>query len=353
MPGNGVKAYTWEGSSAVSIAGGNAGFMRANGVSSSDVDRLLKETAEFAQAGKTSVLFEKGGKLLGLIALADSVREDSVDAIRQFKEMGIRTVMLTGDRKKTADAIASEVGVDEVVAEVLPGGKEEVIKGLMEQGRTAMIGDGINDAPALTRANVGIAIGAGTDVALDAADVVLVNSNLSDAVKAVKLGRKVLKNIHENLFWAFFYNALCIPVAAGAYYSLFGWTLNPMLGAAAMSLSSFCVVTNALRLNLFDAGSKHKADNVKSAAAEAAAPEKDKSNESEEKLMQKTMKIEGMMCPHCEATVKKALEAIDGVESADVSHEADTAVVSMSAAVEDAVLKEAVEAKDYKVLGIE
>ncbi|MBO5513443.1 MAG: copper-translocating P-type ATPase, partial [Mogibacterium sp.] len=290
VPGNGVKAYTWEGSSAVSIAGGNAGFMRANGVSSSDVDRLLKETAEFAQAGKTSVLFEKGGKLLGLIALADSVREDSVDAIRQFKEMGIRTVMLTGDRKKTADAIASEVGVDEVVAEVLPGGKEEVIKGLMEQGRTAMIGDGINDAPALTRANVGIAIGAGTDVALDAADVVLVNSNLSDAVKAVKLGRKVLKNIHENLFWAFFYNALCIPVAAGAYYSLFGWTLNPMLGAAAMSLSSFCVVTNALRLNLFDAGSKHKADNVKSAAAEAAAPEKDKSNESEEKLMQKTMK---------------------------------------------------------------
>ena len=353
VPGNGVKAYTWEGSSAVSIAGGNAGFMRANGVSSSDVDRLLKETAEFAQAGKTSLLFEKGGNLLGLIALADSVREDSVDAIRQFKEMGIRTVMLTGDRKKTADAIASEVGVDEVVAEVLPGGKEEVIKGLMEQGRTAMIGDGINDAPALTRANVGIAIGAGTDVALDAADVVLVNSNLSDAVKAVKLGRKVLKNIHENLFWAFFYNALCIPVAAGAYYSLFGWTLNPMLGAAAMSLSSFCVVTNALRLNLFDAGSKHKADNVKSAAAEAAAPEKDKSNESEEKLMQKTMKIEGMMCPHCEATVKKALEAIDGVESADVSHEADTAVVSMSAAVEDAVLKEAVEAKDYKVLGIE
>ena len=353
VPGNGVKAYTWEGSSAVSIAGGNAGFMRANGVSSSDVDRLLKETAEFAQAGKTSVLFEKGGKLLGLIALADSVREDSVDAIRQFKEMGIRTVMLTGDRKKTADAIASEVGVDEVVAEVLPGGKEEVIKGLMEQGRTAMIGDGINDAPALTRANVGIAIGAGTDVALDAADVVLVNSNLSDAVKAVKLGRKVLKNIHENLFWAFFYNALCIPVAAGAYYSLFGWTLNPMLGAAAMSLSSFCVVTNALRLNLFDAGSKHKADNVKSAAAEAAAPEKDKSNESEEKLMQKTMKIEGMMCPHCEATVKKALEALDGVEAAEVSHEAGTAVVSMGTAVDDAVLKDAVEAKDYKVLGIE
>ena len=337
----------------MSIAGGNAGFMRANGVPSADVDRLLKETAEFANAGKTSVLFEKGGKLLGLIALADSVREDSVDAIKQFKDMGIRTVMLTGDRKKTADAIAAEVGVDEVVAEVLPDGKEEVIKGLMEQGRTAMIGDGINDAPALTRANVGIAIGAGTDVALDAADVVLVNSNLSDAVKAVKLGRKVLKNIHENLFWAFFYNALCIPVAAGAYYSLFGWTLNPMLGAAAMSLSSFCVVTNALRLNLFDAGSKKQADKVDTAAAVADAPEKDDSNESEEKLMQKTMKIEGMMCPHCEATVKKALEALDGVEAAEVSHEAGTAVVSMGTAVDDAVLKDAVEAKDYKVLGIE
>ena len=353
IPGKGVKAYTWEGSSAVSIAGGNAGFMRANGVPFADVDRLLKETAEFANAGKTSVLFEKGGKLLGLIALADSVREDSVDAIKQFKDMGIRTVMLTGDRKKTADAIASEVGVDEVVAEVLPGGKEEVIRNLMEQGRTAMIGDGINDAPALTRANVGIAIGAGTDVALDAADVVLVNSNLSDAVKAVKLGRKVLKNIHENLFWAFFYNVLCIPVAAGAYYSLFGWTLNPMLGAAAMSLSSFCVVTNALRLNLFDAGGKKQADKVDTAAAVAAAPEKNDSNESEEKLMQKTMKIEGMMCPHCEATVKKALEALDGVEAAEVSHEAGTAVVSMGTAVDDAVLKDAVEAKDYKVLGIE
>lgn len=222
VPGGGVRAFTWDGSKAVSIAGGNAAFMTANGVKSEDVDRLLRETAEFANAGKTSVLFEKGGRLLGLIALADSVREDSVDAIRQFREMGIRTVMLTGDRKKTADAIASEVGVDEVIAEVLPDGKEEVIRGLMEQGRTAMIGDGINDAPALTRANVGIAIGAGTDVALDAADVVLVNSSLSDAVKAVRLGRKTLKNIHENLFWAFFYNAICIPVAAGAFIKLFG-----------------------------------------------------------------------------------------------------------------------------------
>ena len=357
VPGGGVKAFTWDGSRAVSIAGGNAAFMKENGVSAEDVDRLLRETAEFAAAGKTSVLFEKGGRLLGLIALADSVREDSVDAIRQFREMGIRTVMLTGDRKKTADAIAAEVGVDEVVAEVLPDGKEEVVRALMEQGRTAMIGDGINDAPALTRANVGIAIGAGTDVALDAADVVLVNSRLSDAVKAVRLGRKTLRNIHENLFWAFFYNAICIPVAAGAFIKLFGWALNPMLGAAAMSLSSFCVVTNALRLNLFDAGDGKSGGSEEStsssqAGADEAASDKD-TNESEEKLMQKTMKIEGMMCPHCEAAVRKALEALEGVESAEVSHEAGTAVVSMSAEVADAVLKEAVEAKEYKVTGIE
>ena len=357
VPGGGVKAFTWDGSAAVSIAGGNAAFMTANGVAPEDVDRLLKETAEFSNAGKTSVLFEKGGRLLGLIALADSVREDSVDAIKQFKEMGIRTVMLTGDRKKTAEAIAAEVGVDEVAAEVMPGGKEEVIRSLMAQGRTAMVGDGINDAPALTRANVGIAIGAGTDVALDAADVVLVNSNLSDAVKAVRLGRKTLKNIHENLFWAFFYNAVCIPVAAGAYYSLFGWVLNPMLGAAAMSLSSFCVVTNALRLNLFDAGDKKNtaANNSLSSSqtgSTAAGSESNNTNESEENLMQKTMNIEGMMCPHCEAAVKKALEALEGVESAEVSHEAGTAVVSMSAEVADAALKEAVEAIEYKVTGI-
>ena len=344
---------------AVSIAGGNAAFMTANGAAAEDVDRLLRETAEFANAGKTSVLFEKGGRLLGLIALADSVREDSVDAIRQFKEMGIRTVMLTGDRKKTADAIAAEVGVDEVIAEVLPDGKEEVIRGLMEQGRTAMIGDGINDAPALTRANVGIAIGAGTDVALDAADVVLVNSSLSDAVKAVRLGRKTLKNIHENLFWAFFYNAICIPVAAGAFIKLFGWALNPMLGAAAMSLSSFCVVTNALRLNLFDAGAGQGSgaetaiSSSQAASADTDVPVNNSKNESEEKLMQKTMKIEGMMCPHCEAAVKKALEALDGVEAAEVSHEAGTAVVTMSPEVADAALKEAVEAIEYKVAGIE
>ena len=258
VPGGGVRAFTWDGSKAVSIAGGNAGFMVSNNVPEADVVRLMKETEEFTNAGKTPVLFEKGGRLLGVIALADSVRDDSVEAIRQLREMGIRTVMITGDRKATAEAIAAEVGVDEVIAEVLPGGKEEAVRSLMEQGRTAMIGDGINDAPALTRANVGIAIGAGTDVAIDAADVVLVNSRLSDAVKAIRLGRKTLRNIHENLFWAFFYNAICIPVAAGAFINLFGWTLNPMLGAAAMSLSSFCVVTNALRLNLFDAGESNE-----------------------------------------------------------------------------------------------
>ena len=359
VAGGGVRAFTWNGSSAVSIAGGNAEFMMKNKVPEKDVITLMKETAEFSNAGKTSVLFEKGGRLLGLIALADSVRDDSVEAIRQFKDMGIRTVMLTGDRKKTADAIAAEVGVDEVVAEVLPGGKEEVVRMLMEQGRTAMIGDGINDAPALTRANVGIAIGAGTDVAIEAADVVLVNSRLSDAVKAVRLGRSTLRNIHQNLFWAFFYNVICIPIAAGAYIHLFGWTLNPMLGAAAMSLSSFCVVTNALRLNLFDAGEKsgdrRDPNNKISKTADPESGRSDNiiSNESEDKSMQKTMKIEGMMCPHCEAAVKKALEALDGVKEAAVSHEAGSAVVTLSADVADAVLKEAVEAKDYKVLGIE
>ena len=360
VPGGGVKAFTWDGSRAVGIAGGNAKFMTENGVRQADVDRLLRETAEFSDAGKTSVLFEKGGKLLGLIALADSVRDDSVGAVKQFREMGIKTVMLTGDRKKTAEAIAAETGVDEVKAEVLPDGKEEAVRALMEQGRTAMIGDGINDAPALTSANVGIAIGAGTDVAIDAADVVLVNSSLADAVKAVRLGRSTLRNIHQNLFWAFFYNVICIPVAAGVYYPLTGWTLNPMLAAAAMSLSSFCVVTNALRLNLFDAGERRAAaqeeekSQKQASAAAAAAPEKDKeTNESEEKLMKKTMKIEGMMCPHCEAAVKDALEALDGVTSAEVSHEAGTAAVWMAKDIADKVLKEAVEAKDYKVTGIE
>ena len=362
VAGGGVRAFTWSGSRAVSIAGGNPGFMLANKVPEADIDRLLRETAEFGDAGKTSVLFEKGGRLLGLIALADSVRDDSVDAIRQLRELGIRTVMITGDRRKTAEAIAAEVGVDEVIAEVLPGGKEEAVRSLMEQGRTAMVGDGINDAPALTRADVGIAIGAGTDVAIEAADVVLVNSRLEDAVKAVRLGRKTLRNIHENLFWAFFYNVICIPLAAGAYVHAFGWSLNPMIGAAAMSLSSFCVVTNALRLNLFDIGNAAK--NGTGAAANGGDTQLTKAgdneasmsainNESEDNVMQKTMNIEGMMCTHCEAAVKKALEALDGVQEAAVSHEAGTAVVTLTSDVSNETLKEAVEAKDYKVLGIE
>jgi Cu2+-exporting ATPase len=251
VPGGGVKAVTWDGSRAVKLAGGNAEFMMKNAVPEDEVIRLMKETSEYANAGKTSVYFEKGGRLLGVIALADSVRSDSKEAIAKLREMGIRTVMLTGDRKAAAESIAAEVGVDEVVAEVLPDGKEEVIRGLMEQGKTSMVGDGINDAPALTRADVGIAIGAGTDVAIDAADVVLTGSSINDAVKAVRLGRKTLRNIHENLFWAFIYNVLLIPLAAGLYTPLFGgWTLSPMIAAAAMSLSSFCVCTNALRLNL-------------------------------------------------------------------------------------------------------
>ena len=251
IAGGGVRAFTWDGNKAVGIAGGNAEFMRQNKVREEEIDQLSNETAELAGRGNTSVMFCKGGRLLGMIALADSVREDSREAIAKLKELGIRTVMITGDKRQTAEAIAKEVGVDDVIAEVMPDGKEEAIRKLMEQGVTAMVGDGINDAPALTRADVGIAIGAGTDVAMDAADVVLTGSSLSEAVRAVRLGRATLRNIHENLFWAFIYNILLIPLAAGAYTALFhGWTLSPMIGAAAMSLSSFCVCMNALRLNL-------------------------------------------------------------------------------------------------------
>ena len=299
---------------------------------------------QLAEEGKTPLFFARGGKLLGVIAVADVLKPDSPQAIRELRNMGIRVVMITGDNARTARAIGAQAGVDEVIAGVLPDGKEREIRRLSARGKVAMVGDGINDAPALTRADVGIAIGAGTDVAIDAADVVLVNSRLSDVPAAIRLSRATLRNIHENLFWAFFYNTIGIPIAAGVFVPL-GLTLNPMFGAAAMSLSSFCVVTNALRLNLFklrDTRHDHKRANHLKEAPEI----------KEETTMKKTISIEGMMCGHCEATVKKALEALPEVTEAEVSHTAGTAVVTLSAPVDDAVLKRTVEAKDYTVTGI-
>ena len=298
---------------------------------------------QLADEGKTPLFFGCGDRLAGVIAVADTIKEDGREAVRQLQQMGIRVVMLTGDNERTARAIGRQAGVDEVIAGVLPDGKDQVIRRLKKQGSVAMVGDGINDAPALTRADVGIAIGAGADVAIDAADVVLMKNHLRDVPAAIRLSRAALRNIHQNLFWAFFYNLIGIPLAAGAYIHAFGWELNPMFGAAAMSLSSFCVVTNALRLNLLDIHDASKDKMIRRPAQPA----------KEEEKMEKTMKIEGMMCPHCEATVKKALEAIDGVESAAVSHEQNQAVVTLSAAVADDVLKKAVEDKDYTVLGIE
>ena len=304
--------------------------------------RALRDKAEaLAEEGKTPLLFARGGKLAGVIAVADVIKEDSPAAIAALRNMGIHVVMLTGDNEKTARAIGRQAGVDEVIAGVLPEGKESVIRSLQKQGKVAMVGDGINDAPALTRADIGIAIGAGTDVAIDAADVVLMKSQLSDVPAAIRLSRATLRNIHENLFWAFFYNVIGIPLAAGVWIPIFGWTLNPMFGAAAMSLSSFCVVSNALRLNLFKLHDAGKDKKIK------------KKHHKEETTMEKTMKIEGMMCGHCEAAVKKALEAVDGVASAEVSHTSGTAVVTLSKPVDSAVLKKAVEDKDYKVTSIE
>ena len=277
----------------------------------------------------------------GIIAVADTIREESPQAVRELKNMGISVVMLTGDNEKTAAAIGRAAGVDKVIAGVLPSGKEKVIRELGAKGRTAMVGDGINDAPALTAADVGIAIGAGTDIAIDSAEVVLMKSRLSDVPAAIRLSRAVLRNIHQNLFWAFFYNVIGIPLAAGVCIPLFGLKLNPMFAAAAMSLSSFCVVTNALRLNLFKIYDTKKDKPVK------------KRNIKEEKIMTRTMKIEGMMCGHCEARVKKCLEGIEGVASADVSHESGTAVVTLSGEVSNEVLKNTVEAQDYKVLAID
>lgn len=385
LPGNGLSG-TLDGAS---LAGGSFSYISGHTTVSA------QEQASFerlASEGKTPLCFMKNGRLAGMIAVADVIKEDSPQAVKELQNMGIRVVMLTGDNERTARAIGAQAGVDEVIAGVLPDGKESVIRSLKEQGKVAMVGDGINDAPALTRADIGIAIGAGTDIAIDAADVVLMKSRLSDVPAAIRLSRATLRNIHENLFWAFFYNVVGIPLAAGLWYPIFGWKLNPMFGAAAMSLSSFCVVTNALRLNLFkmhDASKDHpmrkraekaankggdKAENAGAVRTEAedtrsigqtanenetVSKELQKSENQKNHInmegitMTKTMNIEGMMCGHCEARVKKALEALAGVESAEVSHEKGTAVVSMSADVADDTLKEAVETQDYKVNSIQ
>ena len=355
LPGNGLSARL----DGMEIYGGNAEFIAAK---ASVPAELQAEAARLAAEGKTPLFFGGAGRLMGVIAVADTLKEDSPRAIRELQNMGIRVVMLTGDNQRTADAIGRQAGVDEVIAGVLPDGKEAVIRRLQESGKVAMVGDGINDAPALTRADTGIAIGAGTDVAIDAADVVLMNSRLSDVPAAIRLSRATLRNIHENLFWAFIYNIIGIPLAAGVFIP-FGLTLNPMFGAAAMSLSSFCVVSNALRLNLFDLHST-KHDRKPKSAALPAAPVQPAAAENtaepvsapvvkEDNTMKKTLHVEGMMCCHCEARVKKALEALPAVDEAVVSHDAGTAIVTLNAEVSDADLKKAVEDQDYKVAGIE
>ena len=351
LPGNGLAARMDD----VEIFGGSAAFIQTRAAVPAE---LQEKAAALSAQGKTPLFFGGAGRLLGMIAVADTIKEDSARAIRELQNMGIRVVMLTGDNQRTADAIGRQAGVDEVIAGVLPDGKEAVIRQLQTCGKVAMVGDGINDAPALTRADTGIAIGAGTDVAIDAADVVLMNSRLSDVPAAIRLSRAALRNIHENLFWAFIYNIIGIPLAAGALIS-FGLTLNPMFGAAAMSLSSFCVVSNALRLNLFDLHSTRHDHAPKTAASLPAAltqPAVDENKESsvkEDTTMKKTLKVEGMMCGHCEARVKKALEALPEVAEAVVSHEAGTAIVTLSADVSDDVLKKAIEDQDYKVTGIQ
>lgn len=346
LPGNGLQAQLGE----EKLIGGSLAFVSRN---YKITEEMSQKAEQLAKQGKTPMVFLRGEKPLGIVSVADTIKEDSPEAIRQLRNMGIHVVMLTGDNELAAKAIGEQAGVDEVIAGVLPSGKEKVIKDLGTRGKVAMVGDGINDAPALTRADTGIAIGAGADVAIDAADIVLMNSSLLDAAAAIRLSRATLKNIHENLFWAFFYNILLIPLAAGAYVHIMGgWAMNPMLGAAAMSLSSFCVCMNALRLNLFDIYSTNKDKPLRN--MEHAAENKDAANLcKEEKSMKKTINIEGMMCTHCEATVKKALEALDGVNEAIVSHEAGTAVLDMAAEVADDVLTKAVEDKDFKVLSVE
>jgi Cu2+-exporting ATPase len=332
LPGNGLTA-AWNGHR---LTGGNLKFITAETKVS---DAVQTQAEQLAEQGKTPLFFSRDGELLGIIAVADVIKSDSPQAVRELQGMGVRVVMLTGDNQRTANAIGQQAGVDEVIAGVLPDGKEQVIRTLQRQGKVAMVGDGINDAPALTRADLGVAIGAGADVALDAADVVLVKSRLSDVPAAIRLSRATLRNIHQNLFWAFFYNTIGIPLAAGVFIPL-GLTLNPMFGAAAMSLSSFCVVSNALRLNLFDLRNASKDKPIKP------------KHKKETKQMEKTMTIQGMMCGHCEARVKKALEALPEVEQAVVSHESGTAVVTLNKEVSDETLKAAVEAQDYPVTAI-
>lgn len=339
LPGNGLTAIL----DGHTLYGGNHTFISSKVSVDGDIQ---KKAEKLAEEGKTPLFFGNGERLLGVIAVADVIKEDSPQAIKELQNMGIHVVMLTGDNERTAKAIGQQAGVDEVIAGVLPEGKEQVIRKLKEKGKVAMVGDGINDAPALTRADMGIAIGAGTDVAIDAADVVLMKSRLSDVPAAIRMSRATLRNIHENLFWAFFYNIIGIPLAAGVWYPLFGWKLNPMFGAAAMSLSSFCVVSNALRLNLFKMYDASKDKKLK-------AKKEKKRSKKEDKTMKKIMHIEGMMCGHCEAAVKKALEALPQVDEAVVSHEAGTAELTLNAEIADAVLKKTVEDKDYTVTSVE
>ena len=336
VPGNGLQAVI-EGTK---VNGGNREYISKFAEIG---EKLSKKAAAFAEQGKTPLYFSKDDKVAGIIAVADTIKEDSREAVQQLKGMGIRVVMLTGDNERTAKAIGKQAGVDEVIADVKPDGKESVIRKLKKQGKVAMVGDGINDAPALTRADIGIAIGAGTDVAIDAADIVLMKSRLIDVSAAIRLSRATLRNIHENLFWAFFYNVIGIPLAAGVWYPVFGWQLSPMFGAAAMSLSSFCVVTNALRLNFFKVYEPGRDKKIKQINI----------TDMEEDKMTKTMHVEGMMCGHCEARVKKALEALDAVEAAEVSHEKGTAVVTLSGDISNDELKKAVEEQDYKVTSVE
>lgn len=331
------------------LRGGNLKFIGQTSFISAS---MKKQAEQLAEGGKTPLFFSCDEKFIGIIAVADVIKEDSPQAVKELQNMGIKVVMLTGDNERTAQAIGRQAGVDQVIAGVLPEGKESVIRSLKEKGKVAMVGDGINDAPALTRADIGIAIGAGTDIAIDAADVVLMKSKLSDVPAAIRLSRATLRNIHENLFWAFIYNIIGIPLAAGVWISIFGWKLNPMFGAAAMSLSSFCVVTNALRLNFFSMYNAAKDKKVKHEVVLQTIEETEIENEKENMIMEKTMEIKGMMCGHCEATVKKALEKIEGVEEAIVSHEQGTAIVKMSEEVSDELLKQVVEDRDYEVVKI-